>query len=94
MDQDILEALKEVALYKKGDVSLAVKDFEFKAFDIQNLRERYDLSQLEFARLFGVSLRTLQQWEHGRRTPQGPAQVLLKVIAYNPKVVEEALRHH
>ena len=57
------------------------------------IRQEQTLSQEEFADLFGVSIRTLQQWEQGRRQPQGPARVLLKVIAHNPKVVQEALRH-
>jgi len=45
------------------------------------------LSQAQFARLIGVSLRTLQEWEQGRKRPSGPASVLLKIVASNPEVM-------
>ncbi len=45
------------------------------------------LSQAQFARLIGVSLRTLQEWEQGRKRPSGPASALLKIVASNPEVV-------
>lgn len=79
-DLELQEALQEVLSHKQGNLMLENR--------MLNL-----FSQKEFADLFGVSLRTLQQWEQGRRSPQGAAQVLLKVISYNPKIVQEALRH-
>lgn len=45
------------------------------------------LSQAQFARLIGVSLRTLQEWEQGRKKPSGPASALLRIVASNPEVV-------
>lgn len=45
------------------------------------------LSQAQFARLIGVSLRTLQEWEQGRKQPSGPASALLRIVASNPEVV-------
>ncbi len=45
------------------------------------------LSQAQFARLIGVSLRTRQEWEQGRERPSGPASALLKIVASNPEVV-------
>ncbi len=45
------------------------------------------LSQAQFARLIGVSLRTLQEWEQGRKRPSGPASALLRIVASNPEVV-------
>ncbi|MBI3079120.1 MAG: hypothetical protein HYY85_19380 [Deltaproteobacteria bacterium] len=42
--------------------------------------------------MIGVSLATLQNWEQGRRTPEGPARALLKVAAENPEAVAEAVR--
>lgn len=89
MKDDLVAALKEVIAHKKGEITLEQKILYRN--DIHALRERYHLSQNEFARLFGVSLRTLQQWEQGNRHPSGPAQVLLKVIAYNPTIVKEAI---
>lgn len=48
-------------------------------------------SQAEFARMIGVSVATLQNWEQGRRRPEGPARALLKVAAVNPQAVAAAL---
>lgn len=45
------------------------------------------LSQAQFARLIRVSLRTLQEWEQGRKRPSGPAEALLRIVARDPKVV-------
>lgn len=45
------------------------------------------LSQAQFAKLIGVSLRTLQEWEQGRKRPSGPAEALLRIVARDPKVV-------
>jgi putative transcriptional regulator len=59
--------------------------------EVKAIRQKYSLSQQDFARLFGISVRTLQQWEQGRRFPQGPAKVLLNVIATNPEAVLNVL---
>ena len=53
-------------------------------------REQVGLSQSEFARLLGVSVRTLQEWEQGRRIPSGPARTLLTIAYQNPKALLEA----
>src|ERR1017187_6580552 len=60
--------------------------------DVRKLRVRMGLSQTQFAAKFGLSLDAIQNWEQGQRQPEGPARVLLVVIAKNPKAVEEALR--
>jgi transcriptional regulator with XRE-family HTH domain len=56
------------------------------------LRERLGLSQTEFAASFGISVRTIQQWEQGRTTPDQPARVLLRVIECYPDAVCSAIR--
>lgn len=48
------------------------------------------LSQVEFAKLLGVSVRTLQDWEHGRREPSGAAQTPLRIATLHPRIVREA----
>jgi putative transcriptional regulator len=53
-------------------------------------REKLGLSQSRFARLLGISVRTLHHWEQGSRTPSGAAQVLLRVAALHPEAVLEA----
>lgn len=57
---------------------------------IAEIRSRTGLSQNEFARLLGVSVRTLQEWEQGRRVPSGPARTLLSIAYKNPKALIEA----
>ena len=64
---------------------------EFAAVDVKAIRRRLDKSQSEFAHMIGVSVATLQNWEQGRRRPEGPARALLKVAAENPKAVAAAL---
>lgn len=59
--------------------------------DVKAIREKIALSQGEFARLFGLSKRTLEHWEHGRRVPTGPARAFLTVIAREPDAVRRAL---
>jgi putative transcriptional regulator len=59
--------------------------------DVKAIREKIALSQGEFARLFGLSKRTLEHWEHGRRIPSGPARAFLTVIAREPDAVRRAL---
>jgi putative transcriptional regulator len=59
--------------------------------DVKAIRQRLKKSQAEFARMIGVSVSTLQEWEQGRRRPQGPARALLKVAAENPEAVAAAL---
>lgn len=55
-------------------------------------RARSGLSQARFAAVIGVSTRTLQEWEQGRRKPTGPARALLTAVANDPEHVLKALR--
>jgi putative transcriptional regulator len=59
--------------------------------DVKVIRERLGLSQARFAALMGVSPRTLQNWEQGRREPEGPAKALLRVVDRQPEAVLQAL---
>jgi len=62
--------------------------------DVAQLRESTGLSQSRFAQLLGVSPRTLQDWEQGRRAPSGAARTLLLVAARDPKaLLAVALAH-
>jgi putative transcriptional regulator len=55
--------------------------------DVAALRARFKLSQSKFAALLGISVATLQNWEQGRRAPEGPAKVLLRIAATNPEAL-------
>jgi DNA-binding transcriptional regulator YiaG len=59
--------------------------------DVREVRDRLGLSQAEFALRFGFELDTIQNWEQGRNKPDGAAQLLLKIIATRPEIVDAAL---
>jgi putative transcriptional regulator len=59
--------------------------------DVKAIREKTGLSQSQFALLLGVSLKTLQNWEQGRRHPVGPARALLKIVRSDPEGAIKAL---
>lgn len=61
--------------------------------DVRVIREGTGLSQFAFAALMGVSVRTLQDWEQGRRKPSGPAYSLLRVAQRHPEALTEGKRH-
>jgi DNA-binding transcriptional regulator YiaG len=65
--------------------------FEIPPSGIRAIRERTSLSQSEFARLIGVSVKTLQNWEQDRRHPTGPAAALLQIIAHEPQLAVKAI---
>jgi putative transcriptional regulator len=64
---------------------------KFKPVIVKNIRKKLHVSQSKFAYILGVSIDTLQNWEQGRRFPEGPALALLRVAENNPAAVLEAL---
>ena len=86
-----------VASVREGGAILREEEEAARAFvveepDVATIREEYGLSQAKFAALLGISVRTLQNWEQGRRKPQGPARVLLRVASKHPKAVLDVVR--
>lgn len=59
--------------------------------DVRAIRRKLRLSQSQFAKRFGFSVRTIQEWEQGRALPDRPARILLRVIAKSPKTVARAV---
>lgn len=86
----LVASIKEVGEIKAGRKKPS-RLFEITAPEIKMVRETLHVSQNEFALMIGVSIRTLQNWEQGRRKPEGPAKALLRVASRNPKAVLEAL---
>jgi putative transcriptional regulator len=78
---EILEGLREI---KRGEHGRVINVPE-----VASIREKTGLSQARFAQLLGVSVRTLQDWEQGRRTPSGAARTLLMVASKNPHVLPD-----
>ncbi|PYC46314.1 transcriptional regulator [Litorivita pollutaquae] len=88
----IKQGLEEAKAFSKGQGASAVlHEIAVPEIDISEIRAQTGLSQAEFARSIGVAKGTLLNWEHGRRTPNGPAQVLLALIARKPSVVQDLL---
>ena len=82
LGQEILAGIRQL---KRGKVGRVIT-----LPPIAGIRAKCGLSQSEFARLLGVSVRTLQEWEQGRRAPSGPARMLLSIANRNPKLLLEA----
>lgn len=61
------------------------------AIDVAIIRNKTGLSQAAFARRIGVPVGTIRNWEQGRRSPQGPARILLALLERNPRIVEDTL---
>jgi len=87
---DLMASVKEAGRIHRGEIK-ASRTFVFEPEGIRQIREKLHKSQSEFARMIGVSVATLQNWEQGRRQPEGPARALLVVASKAPKVVERAL---
>lgn len=77
--KEILDGLREI---KRGEYGRVVN-----VPDVGKIREKTGLSQARFAELLGVSVRTLQDWEQGRRAPSGAARTLLLIADRDPKAL-------
>jgi putative transcriptional regulator len=82
---EILEGLREIKAHKAGQIRLRTRTLKHPA-PPQKIRAKLKLSQAAFAGLMGVSLRTIQDWEQGRRKPSGPAEALLRIADQHPEV--------
>ena len=77
--KELLEGLQEIERGEHGRV--------INVPDVIRVRKEAGLSQVQFARLLGVSVRTLQDWEQGRRRPSGAARTLMMIAAKNLQAV-------
>ena len=89
--KELVKSVKEGGAILRGEHSAAAQA-AFETPDVAAIRQEYALSQAKFAALLGISVRTLQNWEQGRREPQGPARVLLRVAARHPRAVLDAVK--
>jgi putative transcriptional regulator len=88
--EELIASVKEAGKIRRGEVA-ASRVFDIPEPDVKAIREGIGFSQSKFARLIGVSIRTLQNWEQGHRHPTGPAKVLLKLVQADPKMVVKNL---
>ena len=88
----ILTSAHQALAYAKGDADMTTYGVHIpETLDVQAIRHKVHMSQEEFARHFGVSKRTVQDWEQHRRRPSGPARAFLLVINREPDAVRRAL---
>lgn len=86
----LCESIRQAGEIRRG-VRKPSRTFLIEDPDPKAIRERLGLSQSRFALIMGVSVRTLQNWEQGRREPEGPAKALLRVVDREPQAVLHAL---
>jgi putative transcriptional regulator len=88
--QKLVQSVNQAGKIRRGTMKSS-RVTDFNPADVRAIRKKLDKSQSEFALMIGVSVATLQNWEQGRRIPEGPARALLKIAAENPAAVAEAL---
>ena len=88
---ELVESIEQAGKIKKGLLKPS-RVFKYGPIEVKNIRSKLNISQSQFAMMIGVSKSTLQNWEQGRREPDGPAKALLRVVEKQPKAVLAALQ--
>ena len=88
---ELLSSVQEMNDIVKGRKK-AFRKFDFPDPEVKAIRERLGVSQGKFAMILGVSKRTVENWEQGRRHPTGAARSLLKIVESDPELALQALR--
>jgi putative transcriptional regulator len=88
---DLVDSLSQADRIRKGKLSPS-RVRKYSPVDVKRIRSGLHVSQSQFAMMIGVSKATLQNWEQGRREPDGPARALLCVVEKQPKAVLDALQ--
>lgn len=88
--QKLVQSVKQMGAIMRGE-DVPHRRTVVTDINVRALRERIGLTQAQFSMMFGVSIRTLQNWEQGRREPEGPAKALLRVVEREPQAVLNAL---
>lgn len=90
MFNELLASVEEMDEIVRGQKAASATT-EFPEPEVKGIREKIGLSQSRFAVMIGVSKRTLENWEQGRRHPTGPAKALLKILENDPEHAIRAL---
>ena len=86
--QNLLQSIKEMNEHRSGLNNDAIVH-QIEVSPITEVRQKTGLTQRLFAQLLGVSVRTLLEWEQGRRKPSGAAETLLKIAIKNPTILKD-----
>jgi putative transcriptional regulator len=87
----IIKSAAEALAFARGESIVGAKVHVPEEIDVRRIRKKAAMSQAEFAEHFGVSVRTVQDWEQGRRVPGGASRAFLMVIDREPEAVRRAL---
>ncbi|BBB22306.1 transcriptional regulator, XRE family [Abyssogena phaseoliformis symbiont OG214] len=82
---EILQGIKEIKDFNKEKKTLKTREFK-KVPPVHIIRKKLNLSQFNFANLIGISVRTIQDWEQGKRNPTGSAKSLLRITEQKPEI--------
>ena len=89
--ESIERGMEEAVAYSEGQPVRAVVH-QLTALDVKVIRMRIGMTQAAFAQAFGISVSTSRHWERGDRKPQGPARVLLNLVARAPETILQLLK--
>lgn len=89
LEAELQKDLADLRAGRVGRVSVVTDDGQVIDSPMARARVMSGLSQTRFAALLGVSVRTLQEWEQGRRQPSGAARTLFKVAERHPEILRE-----
>lgn len=87
---ELIEGIQEMKAVEE-DRQKPYRVTKMEPSEVTRIRQNMKLSQAKFAALMGISVRTLQNWEQGYRSPTGSAKVLLRIAKKNPKAVLETV---
>ena len=91
MFNELIESLEQGIAISKGEMKPA-RVFVYSPQAVKKIRENAKKKQIEFAKMIGVKVSTLRNWEQGRRHPEGPALALLKLVEADPDYVAKVLQ--
>ena len=90
--QEIIASLNQAVRWARGEkVPVRITAVPVPEVDVRQVRRRLKLSQTQFAARFGFAAASVRNWEQGRTRPDGPARILLAVIAKHPEAVQDTL---
>ena len=90
MFNELMDSMDQAIKITKGEMKPA-RVFVYSAENVKKIRENTKKKQVDFAKMIGVKVGTLRNWEQGRRHPEGPALALLKLVAADPDYVAKIL---
>ena len=91
--QELVASVREAGSIMRGETTPSRQfQVEVPTPDVRGIRDKFQLSQPDFAAMLGISVATLRNWEQGRRSPEGPARILLSVAEHHPEAVWDVVK--